>query len=222
MATPTTLAPREQHFILHAVPWRTYERLLRVFADRPNVRLTYDRGTLELMTLSHEHESYSYILSRLVDALTEELGLPVKGGRSTTFRRPRRRRGLEPDSCWWIASEPQVRGKTEIDIAHDPPPDLALEIDITHSSLDRLAIYAALGVPEVWRLEGRTLVCHLLGSKGRYVQSATSRAFPGLVVADVSRFLSLLGQADENAVVRQLRTWVRQRFAGGGAAASPP
>src|SRR5205085_5541594 len=75
------------------------------------------------------------------DVCSSDLNLPVKGGRSTTFRRRRRRRGLEPDACWWIASEPQVRGKLEIDLAHDPPPDLALEIDITHSSLDRLAIY---------------------------------------------------------------------------------
>src|SRR5438105_3340518 len=98
----TTPAPSEQRFLLAGVSWRTYERVLRAFADRPGVRLTYDRGILELMTLSHEHESLNYLLARFVDALTEELGLPVKGGRSTTVRRRKRRRGLEPDSCWWI------------------------------------------------------------------------------------------------------------------------
>ena len=163
------------------------------------------------MTLTHEHESYGEILSRLVYALTEELNLPVKGGGSTTFRRRRRKRGLEPDACWWITSEPQVRGKTVINLAKDPPPDLALEIDITHSSLDRLQIYAALGVPEVWRLENKTLVCHLLGSDGRYTTSRTGRAFPNLVVADVGGFLAFLGQMDENGVVRQFRAWVRQQ-----------
>src|SRR5262249_14087415 len=181
------------------------------------IRLTYDRGTLELMTLSHEHENQSYLLARLVDALTEELNLPVKGGRSTTFRRRKRQRGLEPDNCWWIANELLVRGKTTIDLRRDPPPDLALEIDITHSSLNRMAIYAALRVPEVWRWEGQTLACYLLGSDGRYTVGVVSRAIPGLVVADLASFLLLHGQMDENAIVRQFRAWVRQQFAVGGA-----
>jgi Uma2 family endonuclease len=94
----TAQAPAEQRLVLYSVPWRMYERALRTFAERPGVRLTYDRGTLEFMTLSHEHETYCYLLARLIDTLTEELGLPVKGGRSTTFRRRKRQRGLEPDA----------------------------------------------------------------------------------------------------------------------------
>lgn len=215
-------APVEQRLILHGVPWGTYARLLRALAERPGVRLTYDRGILEIMTLSHEHENQSYLLGRFVDVLTEERGLPVKGGRSTTFRRRRRRRGLEPDASWWIAHEPQVRGKTEIDLRHDPPPDLALEVDVSRSSLDRLAIYAALGVPEVWRLEGRTLVCHVLGPDGRYATSPTSQAFPGLVVADLANFLNLRGQMDDNAIVRQFRAWVRQQFGASGTVQPSP
>ena len=216
----TVQSPSEQRFILQAVPWRTYERLLRAFGDRPGVRLTYDRGTLELMTFSHEHQSQSYLLGRLVDAVTEELNLPVKGGRSTTFRRRTKQRGLEPHNCWWITSEPLVRGKTQINLRHDPPPDLALEVDVTHSSLNRMAIYAALRVPEVWRLEGQSLVCYLLGGDGRYAPSGVSRVFPGLVVADLGPFLQLRGKMDENAIVRQFRAWVRQRFGTGGP--SPP
>ena len=212
----TVRSPSDQRFSLPGVSWRTYERMLRAFADQPGVRLTYDRGTLELMTLSHEHESQSYLLGRLVDALTEELNLPVKGGRSTTFRRRRKRRGLEPDNCWWIANEPLVRGKTTIDLNCDPPPDLALEIDVTHSSLNRMAIYAALRIPEVWRLEGRSLLCYLLGGDGRYQVSTVSRALPGLVVAELANFLLLQGQMDENAIVRQFRAWVRQQFPAAG------
>ena len=126
----TVQVPPEQHFVITDVSWAAYGRLLRAFGNRPGMRLTYDRGTLELMTLSHEHESASYLLARFVDALTEELGLPVKGGKSTTFRRRQKRRGLEPDSCWWIANEPLVRGKTRIDLRRDPPPDLGLEVDV--------------------------------------------------------------------------------------------
>jgi Uma2 family endonuclease len=219
---PTFHAPSEQRFLLQGVSWRTYGRLLRAFADRPGVRLTYDRGTLELMTLSHEHESLGHLLGRLVVALTEELGLPLKGGGSTTFRRRRRRRGLEPDESYWIASEPLVRGRDQIDLRRDPPPDLALEIDVTHSSLDRLAIYAALGVPEVWRLEGQALTFHVLDANGHYQVQSNSVAFPQLTPTDVGNFLALRGQMDENTLVRQFRGWVRQRFTPGGSAPPAP
>jgi Uma2 family endonuclease len=212
----TVPAPTPQRFVLPSVTWRAYERLLRVFADRPGVRLTYDRGLLEIMTLSYEHESQSYLLARLVDVLTEELALQVNGGRSTTFKRRKRQRGLEADSCWWIANEPLVRGKDVIDLRRDPPPDLALEIDIIHSSINRLAIYARLNFPEVWRREGQTITCHLLGSDGKYAVSKVSRAIPGLVVADLAPFLNLRGQMDVNAIVRQFRAWVRQHFGIGG------
>jgi Uma2 family endonuclease len=212
----TVKIPSSQRLVLWGVSWREYGRMLRAFADRRAVRLTYDRGVLEIMTLSHKHESLSYLLARLVDALTEELALAVKGGRSTTFKRRQRQRGLEADSCWWIASEPRVRGKDIIDLRSDPPPDLALEIEITHSSMNRLAIYARLNFPEIWRLEGQTIVCHLLGNDGKYFVSAVSRAIPGLVVADLVPFLMLRGQMDDNAIIQQFRAWVRQRFGSGG------
>jgi Uma2 family endonuclease len=208
----STQCPAEQRFVLPSVSWLTYERLLRAFVDRPGVRLTYDHGTLELMAPSHEHESLSYLLARFVDALTEELGLPVKGGRSTTFKRRKRQCGIEADSCWWIAGEPLVRGKEVIDLRRDPPPDLALEIDITHSSLDRLSIYARLNFPEVWRLEGLAITCHLLRSDGTYAISKLSQAIPGLAVADLIPFLRLRGQTDENAIIRQFRAWVQQQI----------
>jgi len=207
----TAHAPTEQRLVLYSVPWGTYTRALRTLADRPGVRLTYDRGTLEFMTLSHLHESYSDLLSRFIYVLTEELGLAVKAGRSTTFRKRKRQRGLEPDGSWWIAHEAQVRGKTEIDLRNDPPPDLALEVDVTHSSLDRLAIYSALKVPEIWRLEGKIIVCHLLGSDGRFAVSTTSLAFPGLKVAEIAQFLDLFGTMDENSLTHQFRVWVKKQ-----------
>jgi Uma2 family endonuclease len=221
----TVLAPTTQRLVLYGVDWREYTRLLRAFGHRPAVRLTYDRGVLEIMTLSHKHESGVHLLGRFVLVLTEELGLPIKGGRSTTFRRRKKKRGLEPDESYWIASEPLVRGKEKIDLRRDPPPDLALEIDVTHSSLDRLSIYAALNVPEVWRYEKQAIVCYLLGSDGRYAVSSQSKAFPGLNPADLIPFLALRGQMDENAVIRQFRAWVRQHFPAEGSAQpshSPP
>jgi len=99
------------------------------------------------MTLSHAHENQAHLLGRFIVVLTEEFGLPVKGGKSTTFRRRGRQRGLEPDECYWITHEAAVRGKDRINLRTDPPPDVALEVDVTRSSLNRLAIYAKLNFP---------------------------------------------------------------------------
>jgi Uma2 family endonuclease len=153
--------------------------------------------------------------------LTEELDLPISGGGSTTVRRRRRQRGLEPDNCYWIANEAQVRGKRRLDFRTDPPPDLAIEVDVTHSSLDRMGIYAALRVPEVWRYENQRLTFNVLQSDGNYAEQPRSLAFPLVTPSDLLRFLALRGQMDENAINRQFRTWVRQQLAGGTATPAP-
>src|SRR5437899_1434050 len=98
-----------KHLLLTDIDWRTYSRLLRVFAERPSIRLTYDRGKLEIMSPLLEHESGADLLGRFVVVLTEEFDLPIKSGRSTTFRQRRKKRGLEPDNSYWIANEPKVR-----------------------------------------------------------------------------------------------------------------
>jgi Uma2 family endonuclease len=211
----TVRHPPEQRFMLYGVSWREYGRMLRAFAERPSLRLTYDRGALELMTLSLEHESLVRFFSLLILALTLQLGLPLRGGGSTTFRRRRRRRGLEPDECFWILNEPRVRGKENINPDIDPPPDLALEVAVSYSTLDRMSIYAALRVPEVWRYDGRALVFHVLGSDGRYTIAAQSRAMPQVSSADLISLLALRGTMDENALFRHFQTWARQRFGGG-------
>jgi Uma2 family endonuclease len=134
----TVQNPTQQRLVLYGVSWEEYGRTLRALAERPSLRLTYDRGALEFMTLSLEHESLARFFNLLILALTLELALPLKGGGSTTFRRRRRQRGLEPDECYWIASEPLVRDKAKIDLRRDPPPDLALEVDISYSTLNRI------------------------------------------------------------------------------------
>ncbi|MCI0458034.1 MAG: Uma2 family endonuclease [Gemmataceae bacterium] len=210
----TANLPARNSLLLHDVDWRMYTRLLRTFRQRPSVRLTYDRGVLEIMSPLAEHEGPAYLLGRFVDVLTEELNLPVKAGRSTTFRKRRKRRGLEPDNSYWIANEAQVRGKDETDLRVDPPPDLAIEVDVTHSSLDRMGIYAKLGVAEVWRLADGQLTFHLLQPKGDYLPGS-SCSFPGLNASDLLPFLDLRKQTDETSLVRQFRVWVRQRIADG-------
>jgi Uma2 family endonuclease len=120
MATATE--PTAQRVLLRGIDWRTYSRLLRIFADQRSVRLAYDRGDLEIMSPLYEQESDGRFLSRLVLAIIDEMRIPVAEGGSMTFRRRRHRRGAEPDASFWIAHEPQVRTRPRIDLRVDPPP----------------------------------------------------------------------------------------------------
>jgi Uma2 family endonuclease len=194
------------------VSWESYVQILRAFDNR-HLRITYDRGGLEIMTLSSEHERLKHLLRRLIEALTEELEWEIAGYGSMTFKRRREKRGLEPDECFWIQSEPLVRGKDEIDMKSDPPPDLVVEIEWTRSVLNRMGIFAKFRVPEVWSYDGQTLQVRLLGADGKYLESSTSRAFPFLPVAELLRFLALRSSMSETELVRQFRAWVRERIA---------
>ncbi len=211
----TVQAPASGSLVLDNVDWPMYSRLLRLFEDRPGVRLTYDRGVLEIMTLSPQHERRKHLLRRLLEALAEEMGIAIAGFGSMTCRRRRNRRGLEPDECYWIANEPAVRGRDNINLRVDPPPDLALEVNWTRSSLDRMAIYARLGVAEVWRLEADGLHFHVLQTDGTYALAVRSLSFPIVAPADILGFLALHGTTDEGSIVRQFRVWVKQQVARG-------
>jgi Uma2 family endonuclease len=220
MSTVPARRAAPQSLLLHDVDWQTYARLLRVFAERPGFRLTYDRGSLEIMSPSNLHEREKYLLGRFIDVLIDELQLPARGGESTTLRRRKKRRGLEPDKCYWIASEPRIRGKQAIDLRVDPPPDLAIEVDVTRSSLNRMSIYAALGVPEVWRLTDQGLTFQVLGTGGQYAASGHSLAFPMVAPADLLNFLNLQATQDDTNIAAGFRAWVRQRVAAQGS--TPP
>ena len=139
---------------------------------------------------------------------------------SMTFQRRRNQRGLEPDQCYWIAHEAQIRNKDRIDFRVDPPPDLVLEIDISRSSLNRMAMYGQMGVPEVWRFRKGALVFLARQADGAYTEAPSSLSLPPLTAADLSPFLALRRTADEIEIVRQFRAWIHQKFPGGGA--TPP
>jgi Uma2 family endonuclease len=156
-----------------------------------------------------EHENPVHLLGRFVDVLTEELGLPCRAGGSVTLRRKRKSRGLEPDRSFWIANAPLLAGKVHLDLRTDPPPDLAVEVDATGSSLDRLSIYAALGVPEVWRQSATGLAFHIL-EENSYMIRPNSLSFPRLNSNDLKGFLLQLGKIDDTALIAQFRDWVRR------------
>ncbi len=223
-ATQPAVIPPER-FVLDEVSWRTYERLLveRECAHR-HYRITYDRGRLELMTLSPQHERIEAILTRFFAILSEELGVPIADFGSMTMRRRKKKRGLEADRCFYVQNEPQVRGRDRIDLDHDPPPDVALEIDISRSSLSRMGIYAALKVPEVWRYRDETLQAYHLRPDGEYEEATHSRAFPYLEVDRVAEFLRQRRTLDDLTLMRAFRAWVRAEVVpkSGNAPNAPP
>ncbi len=211
-AAPPISSSDEQRFVFLDADWRLYEAISNGLGHR-HIRCTYDRGRLEIMTVSLNHERASKLLGRLVEMLTLELRLPLLSGGSTTFRREDLDRGLEPDQCYFIKSAHLLRGKKEIDLTIDPPPDLAIEIDISRSSLNRLGIYAALGLPEAWVYDGETLTILLLDSPGQYQRRETSSLFPFLPIKEVASFLNRRAEFDENELVLVFQTWVRDQIA---------
>jgi Uma2 family endonuclease len=196
------------HFVT-TTDWDGYLKVLDALDGR-HVKITYDRGVLELMSPSTRHEKAKTMLGSLVECWMEESGQDGQGGGSTTFRRRALDRGLEPDECYWIRSV-ITDGEDEV-----PAPDLAIEVEVTRSSLNRLGIYAALGVSEVWRWvaegEGR-LVVLLLTQPGVYEESSVSRLFPTLPLEKFADYVRLgLGTTQIHAV-RQFRQWVRNHLA---------
>jgi Uma2 family endonuclease len=200
-------------FVVNGVSWRDYERIGRAFQDRP-IRVTYDRGRLEIMTTSPEHERRKSWVRRLVETLIEELGIDCVCLGSMTFKRKLKKRGLEPDECFWIQNFAAVVEKDDINLDVDPPPDLVLEIEVSRSVLDRIGIYAALGMPEVWRCDKQSIrVCRLNGDK--YEEVDRSLVFPFLNPTALVQFFESHSNLGDTSLVRAFREWVRSQFAAG-------
>jgi Uma2 family endonuclease len=205
----------ESRVLLRGVAWETYERL----RDEPRnhgLRLTYADGDLEVMAPSHRHERWHVLLGRAVEAMTEELGIPIHGGGATTFRSRRRKIGLEPDECWWVQNEARVRGREEIDLEVDPPPDLVIEAEASHSALDKLPLFGALGIGEVWRYGEEGLTVHVRAPSDGFSVRPASRCFPFLPLPEFAARIAAAQTVDETAWIRAFRVWVRERVTPGG------
>ena len=194
--------------LLSGICWETYERLLADMEDSRAARFAYDQGILEIIAPSYEHESVKGHLALLVNVLAEEFNIDLEGAGSTTFRRKDLTKGFEPDECFYIQHAELVRGKKQIDLAEDPPPDLVIEIDITSPSLSKFPIFAALGIPEVWRYDGtQVLIFTLVGNA--YVERLDSVALPKVTSTTLSELLGTSQQLKRTEWLRQIRTWAR-------------
>jgi Uma2 family endonuclease len=175
----TLVRPTETRVLLNDVSWETYERLLADLQNSSAPRLTFDRGVLEIMSPRQEHEEDNRAIALLVEIVAEARGISIRNLGSTTFKREDLARGFEPDSCFYIRNAARIRGKAPVDLTVDPPPDLVIEIYLTHSSLNKPSIYAQIGVPEVWRYDDGELVILTLAD-GAYRESEESTVLPGL------------------------------------------
>jgi Uma2 family endonuclease len=211
----STTTAEPEYRLLHGQTWLDYQRAL---AERDRLgrryRITYDRGVLELMSNSAAHERWKKLIASLLETYCVAAGIPFAGLGQWTCRREDLDRGLDPDECYYIQHEPSVRGRTDLDLGTDPPPDLAIEVEVSRTVVDRLSIYAALGVPEVWRYDGAALTVLLLSPHGEYAPVAASRAFPALPLAEVGRRLATWGATDQATWLRDWQAWVRANATG--------
>ena len=197
-------------FLLTDVSWKLYQMLGEELRDRP-IRMTYDRGDLEMMTTSQAHEFFKTFLGRLIAMLCFELDIEIRSGGSMTFQREDLDRGFEPDECYWITSQPAMADTLQYDPARMPPPDLGVEIDISSSSVPRRPIFAAFGIPELWRFNGEQLHVLHLGDDKKYHAAEKSLSFPFLPVGEMSHFLHFDGPITETKQLHLFVDWIREQ-----------
>lgn len=199
---------RADRVLLHCISWAQFENILRDLGDRRSARVAYCDGTLEIMTPLPEHEYFKQAISIAVEDIAEVLEQEYESYGSTTWRRQIKQAGLEPDNCFYFQNEALVRGKLEFDLNIDPPPDLALEIDLTSKSLDRFPIYQRLGVPELWCYEEGALKIFQLQANG-YVETERSAIFPMLKIRELPQLIATHRSEGRLALRRSIRSWVR-------------
>lgn len=213
MATVEKLKlPGEQRIVLSGIPWDVYAQL-RENEENWHVRMTYDSGRLELMSPSSDHERVKKLIAQLIEAFTEEMGIGLCSLGSTTWNRRAADKGLEADECYYILNRHRLPTDRELDLALDPPPDLAVETEVSRSVVSRLRIYSSLGVPEIWRWRKKTgLTAYSLAENGKYVEREFSLNLPMLRVKELEPFLPLHLGVDETAWRRRFRVWVQEQF----------
>ena len=192
--------------MLHNISWGTYERLLEELADCSAPRLTYDRGELEIMSPTPEHEKVNRAIDKLVSFVAFEMEVETSDLGSTTFRLEDLERGFEPDSCFYVQNEALIRGKDRLDLTVDPPPDLVIEIAITTSSINKRAIFAQFAVPEVWRWDGGQIEILKLVSGG-YVRSEVSSVLPFFTAEVLTRFVAESRTLSRLEWMKGVRDW---------------
>lgn len=202
--------PPGTNFRADNVSWETYERLLAALSPSTGVRVFYDQGRMEAALPPSTHEKPVKIIHTLLGAISDQLDIDIESLGSTTLRLQIKAKGAEPDDSFYVQQAAQVIGKADLKLPEDPPPDLISESDLTSSSLDRFAIYAELGVPELWRVANWHVSIWLL-NVGGYQEAEASGAFPFLARQTLNEFLVKGLNEGERKVARALREWLKAR-----------
>lgn len=207
-----TTVNRADRVVLHHISWEQFEKLLEDLGDHRAARIAYDNGTLEIMTPLPEHEYFKEVIGGAVQDIAEELEVDYASYGSTTWRKHLKMAGIEPDNCFYFQHEAAIRGRLDLDLSQgDPPPDLALEIDITSKSIDRFPIYARLEVPELWCYDqGELKIYHL--QNGEYIEAEMSLALPLLPVRELPQLIETHRLAGRRAIRRAVRSWTRSHI----------
>lgn len=207
----TTTPDSEQRTLLLNITWQTFKTMLAEMGCQRGSRLAYDSGIVEIMTPLMPHENSNRLIEVFVGVLCEELSLEIKRTGSLTLLRDDLEQGAEPDSSYYIQNESLVRAKENIDLAVDPPPDLVLEVEYSRSKIDKLQLYAAMGIPEFWRYNGNVLRIYQLKS-GKYLEENQSMTFAPIPVTEIPRFLQESRDIGEIACTKNFRSWVKQHL----------
>ena len=201
--------PPGQRVEFQDVSWREFEAILEELGDRRGTRIAYSKGTLEIVAPLPGHEVSKELIGDMVKILLDAFEIDNECFGSTTFKREEMKHGIEPDNCFYTHNYAQMIGKERIDLSVDPPPDLAIEVDLT--SKTQLSAYEALGVTELWRYENRQLRIDLLQAE-QYIEADSSPTFPGLPIIEViSDYVERSRVIGRSRALREFRQWVREQ-----------
>ena len=213
MTLPTIIQGEKgaESLVFYDASWEFYETMLREYDEAPS-RMSFDDGTLEiLMTISLEHEGFKSFIGEMIGQIAQVHRIPMARRGSATLKAMPKRKGLEADQCYWIANERAIRGVKRLDLAIHPPPDLVVEVDVANSVVDREAIYAAIGVPEMWHYEEATKLTAWGLNDGAWERIEKSRGFPMINVAGLNPFIDRFAAGDEEtALLVDFRRWLEK------------
>jgi len=202
---------RADRVVLHNLSWQQFENILANLGDRRSARIAYYDHVLEIMTPLPEHEYYKEQLGDVVKFIGEALDLNYECYGSSTWKREIMQAGVEPDNCFYFQNEFLIRGKLHFDLNQDPPPDLALEVDLTSKSIPRLPLYARLGVPEIWQYDDGVLTIYQL-HQGAYQTSATSAIFPQLKITELPQLIEQYRPQGRRAFQQAVKDWIQAQI----------
>lgn len=209
--------PEDASVTFHDVSWDEYEELLDQVGEAPGLRISFDNGSLHVMTISAEHEKYAIFINSLIAGIRLRLRMNILAFGSATMRKPKRSAGHEPDACFYVQTAPLIGNRIQLDFETDPPPDIVVEVDVHHDSRPRFRVYAALGVPEIWRYNGQAMTIYHLTKEApesetsAYVERDTSVALPMLTAQLLTHMLDRMRKEGELFALLAFDEWLQSQ-----------